>query len=46
MSYLEHLSKIDTIILDVDGVLTDSLLHVLEDGKLLRRMHTRDGYAL
>ncbi len=46
MSFLEELARIDTIILDVDGVLTDSLLHVLEDGKLLRRMHTRDGYAL
>lgn len=46
MSFLEELATIDTIILDVDGVLTDSLLHVLENGKLLRRMHTRDGYAL
>lgn len=46
MSFLEQLATIDTIILDVDGVLTDSYLHVLEDGKLLRRMHTRDGYAL
>lgn len=46
MSYLEQLATIDTIILDVDGVLTDSLLHVLENGQLLRRMHTRDGYAL
>ncbi|MGH1338650.1 MAG: KdsC family phosphatase [Aureispira sp.] len=46
MSFIEELVTINTIILDVDGVLTDSLLHVLEDGKLLRRMHTRDGYAL
>lgn len=46
MSFLDQLVHIDTILLDVDGVLTDSSLYVLEDGVLLRKMHTRDGYAL
>lgn len=46
MSYLDHLPHIDTILLDVDGVLTDSSVHILEDGVLLRKMNVRDGYAL
>lgn len=46
MNALESFRKIHTLIFDVDGVLTDSGLHVLENGKLLRKMHTRDGYAL
>ena len=46
MAYLEHLHHITTILLDVDGVLTDSFVHILEDGVLLRKMNVRDGYAL
>lgn len=46
MNQLEKFGEIDTLIFDVDGVMTDSSLHVLENGQLLRKMHTRDGYAL
>lgn len=46
MSYLDYLPNITTILLDVDGVLTDSSVHILEDGVLLRKMNVRDGYAL
>ena len=46
MNNLELFGEIDTLIFDVDGVLTDSFVHVQEDGKLLRRMNIRDGYAL
>lgn len=46
MNALEKFGDIDTFIFDVDGVLTNSDLIVLEDGKLLRKMNTRDGYAL
>lgn len=46
MSFLDHLPHINTILLDVDGVLTDSSVHILEDGVLLRKMNVRDGYAL
>ena len=38
--------EIDTFIFDVDGVMTDSRILVLEDGKLLRKMSIRDGYAI
>ncbi len=46
MNVLELFKDIHTLIFDVDGVLTDSSVLVLEDGKLLRRMSIRDGYAL
>jgi len=46
MNYLEKFRDIDTFIFDVDGVLTNSELLVLESGKLLRKMSTRDGYAI
>lgn len=46
MSYLDKLHHISTFIFDVDGVFTDSLLHISEDGTLQRRMNTRDGFAV
>lgn len=46
MSFLDKLHTINTIILDVDGVLTDSSVYIFEDGVLMRKMNTRDGFAL
>ena len=46
MNNLEQFGRIKTLIFDVDGVLTNSDLIVLENGQLLRKMNTRDGYAL
>ena len=45
-SYKEILPKITTFILDVDGVLTDGSVTLLPDGSQIRKMSTRDGYAL
>jgi len=46
MNQLEKFGEVDTFIFDVDGVFTDSSVLILEDGKLLRKMSTRDGYAV
>ena len=46
MNPLAQFRRLDTFVFDVDGVMTDSNVLVLEDGKLLRRMSIRDGYAL
>ncbi len=46
MSFLDKLADVSTIILDVDGVLTDSSVYILEDGVLMRKMSTRDGFAI
>jgi len=46
MNILELFEPIRVFIFDIDGVLTDGMLHVQEDGELLRRMNIKDGYAL
>jgi 3-deoxy-D-manno-octulosonate 8-phosphate phosphatase (KDO 8-P phosphatase) len=46
MSYITRLKNIDTIILDLDGVLTDGTVLVTESGEQLRKMFIRDGYAM
>lgn len=45
-SYKEILNDIDTFIFDVDGVLTDSSVHVSQSGEMLRIMNIRDGFAM
>lgn len=42
----EKLKSIKAFALDVDGVLTDGLVLVNEEGHQLRRFNIRDGYAL
>ena len=46
MNHLESLREIHTFLFDVDGVLTNSRLLVLENGKLLRQLHRRDLLAV
>jgi 3-deoxy-D-manno-octulosonate 8-phosphate phosphatase (KDO 8-P phosphatase) len=45
-SYLNVLKDITTLVFDIDGVLSDGKVTVMPDGEQLRRMSTRDGYAL
>jgi 3-deoxy-D-manno-octulosonate 8-phosphate phosphatase (KDO 8-P phosphatase) len=45
-SYKEIMNQITTFIFDVDGVLTDSSVHVTENGEMLRIMNIRDGFAM
>ena len=45
-SYKEIMNHITTFIFDVDGVLTDSSVHVTESGEMLRIMNIRDGFAM
>ena len=45
-SYKEILNQITTFIFDVDGVLTDSTVHVTPTGEMLRIMNIRDGFAM
>jgi 3-deoxy-D-manno-octulosonate 8-phosphate phosphatase (KDO 8-P phosphatase) len=44
-SYKEKLPFIKTFIFDVDGVLTTGEV-LLNDGKVIRTMHSKDGYAI
>jgi 3-deoxy-D-manno-octulosonate 8-phosphate phosphatase (KDO 8-P phosphatase) len=43
---LHQFKNINTIVLDVDGVLTDGTLLVMPGGLMVRRMNIKDGYAL
>ncbi len=45
-SYKEILNNINTFIFDVDGVLTDSSVHITPTGEMLRVMNIRDGFAM
>lgn len=40
------MNGITTFIFDVDGVLTDSSVHITTSGEMLRIMNIRDGYAM
>lgn len=46
MNILELFQPIKTFVFDVDGVLTDGMLLVLNDGQMARKMNIRDGFAL
>ncbi len=46
VNFKEKLKEIKCFVFDVDGVLTNGMLHVTNDGKLLRAMNIKDGYAL
>ncbi len=46
ISYKQLLPNINTLIFDVDGVLTNGLVTIMPDGELVRNMNIKDGYAL
>jgi 3-deoxy-D-manno-octulosonate 8-phosphate phosphatase (KDO 8-P phosphatase) len=46
MNVLEKFIPVTTIILDMDGVLTDGSLLVTPDGEWVRKMNIKDGYIL
>ena len=45
-NYKILMNDITTFIFDVDGVLTDSSIHITTTGEMLRTMNIRDGYAM
>ncbi|HLO81967.1 MAG TPA: HAD-IIIA family hydrolase [Chitinophagaceae bacterium] len=46
MNVLEKFFPVNTIILDMDGVLTDGSLLITPDGEWIRKMNIKDGYIL
>ncbi len=46
MNLLDLFQPIRAFVFDIDGVLTDGMLLVPEQGELLRMMNIKDGYAL
>ncbi len=45
-SYKEIFHQITTFVFDVDGVLTNGIVHIMTDGELVRHMNVKDGYAI
>lgn len=45
-SYKELMNDVTTFIFDIDGVLTDSSVHITPTGEMLRIMNIRDGFAM
>lgn len=43
---LEKFRDVDTVIMDVDGVLTNNQMLITESGEMLRSMSARDGYVI
>jgi YrbI family 3-deoxy-D-manno-octulosonate 8-phosphate phosphatase len=46
MSLAASCAKIELILSDVDGVMTDGGIHILDDGQQLVKFHIRDGMAV
>ncbi|MCI2228352.1 HAD-IIIA family hydrolase [Polaribacter sp. MSW13] len=46
ISFKQLLPNINTLIFDVDGVLTNGIVTIMPDGELVRNMNIKDGYAL
>ena len=46
INYKEKFKNINTFIFDVDGVLTNGGLYLFPDGKFVRKMNAKDGFAL
>lgn len=46
LNFKQRLTKITTLMFDIDGVLTDGKVLVMESGEMVRNMNSKDGYAL
>ena len=46
MNYKEKFKHITTVVLDVDGVLTNGAILLIPGAQPVRNMHSKDGYAL
>ncbi len=46
LNYKQKLKHIKAFVFDIDGVLTNGIFQIGEDGKPVRNMNSKDGYAL
>lgn len=45
-NFKEKLKSITTLFFDIDGVFTDNKVLVMENGEVVRNVHSKDGYAI
>ncbi len=46
INYKQRLNRIRAFVFDMDGVLTNGVFHVGGDGKPIRNLNSKDGYAI
>ena len=46
LNFKQRLTKITTIMFDIDGVMTDGKVLVLESGEMVRNINSKDGYGI
>lgn len=46
LNFKQRLTKISTLMFDIDGVMTDGKVLVMQSGEMVRNMNSKDGYAL
>ncbi len=46
LNFKEALSKVTTLMFDIDGVMTDGKVLIMDSGEMVRNMNSKDGYAL
>ncbi len=46
MNFKQRLTKVKTLMFDVDGVMTDGKVLVMLNGEMVRNINSKDGYAL
>lgn len=46
LNFKQRLTKITTLMFDIDGVMTDGKVLVMDSGEMVRNIYSKDGYAL
>ncbi len=46
LNFKEALSKVTTMMFDIDGVMTDGKVLIMDSGEMVRNMNSKDGYGL
>lgn len=46
LNFKQKLTKVNTLMFDIDGVITDGKVFVMESGEVVRNMNSKDGYAI
>ena len=46
LNFKQRLTKISTLMFDIDGVMTDGKVLVMESGEMVRNIYSKDGYAI
>jgi 3-deoxy-D-manno-octulosonate 8-phosphate phosphatase (KDO 8-P phosphatase) len=46
LNFKQRLTRITTVMFDIDGVMTDGKVLVMDSGEMVRNIYSKDGYAI